>query len=113
MIRHLRGRAYEPSPFVTPSLYRFVRHPLYVGWILTFWATPTMSIAHLLFASGLTAYILVAIFFEERNLVQFFGADYERYRRAVPALIPFLGRRKSAGRAAATTGIRVAAEEVR
>jgi methanethiol S-methyltransferase len=85
---HLRGREYVARPFRTPGAYRWVRHPLYVGWLLAFWATPTMSISHLVFAGLMTAYILVAIPLEERNLVEHFGVQYARYRRSVGALLP-------------------------
>jgi protein-S-isoprenylcysteine O-methyltransferase Ste14 len=71
-----------------PGPYRLVRHPLYVGWITMFWATPALSIGHMLFASLMTAYILVAIYFEERNLVGEFGEEYEAYRRTTPMLVP-------------------------
>jgi len=84
---HLLGRPYSPLPFRTPFFYRYVRHPIYVGWLLTFWATPTMTIAHLVFAVGTTVYILVAIGFEERDLVAEFP-EYEAYRAKVPMLIP-------------------------
>jgi len=67
---YFRGREYAPLPFVTPGPYRFVRHPLYIGWLLAFWATPTMTAAHLVFALGMTAYILIAIYFEERTLAE-------------------------------------------
>lgn len=90
---HLRGRAYSHLPFRTPLAYRYVRHPLYVGWILAFWATPTMTAAHLLFAVLTTAYILIAIPFEERDLLAHFGDDYVTYRRRVGALLPRLGGR--------------------
>ena len=93
---HLRGRAYEPLPFRTPMLYARVRHPLYVGWAIAFWATPTMTAAHLVFAVGMTAYMLVAIPFEERDLIAHFGQQYRDYRRRVPALIPWPGRRAPA-----------------
>ncbi len=86
------GRPYEPLNFVTPGPYRWVRHPLYVGWLLAFWATPTMSTTHFLFALGLTAYILVAIQFEERDLVRYHGSAYQDYRKRVPMLIPRLGK---------------------
>jgi len=86
---------YTPLKFITPGPYRFVRHPLYVGWLLTFWATPTMSIIHLLFALGMTAYILVAIPLEERDLVKFLGKDYAAYRRRVPMFVPRLGPPKN------------------
>ena len=85
---YLRGKPYEPLKFVTPGPYKLVRHPLYVGWLFAFWATPTMTAAHLVFALGTTAYILVAIRLEERDLVAFHGDRYEQYRRQVPMLVP-------------------------
>lgn len=87
---YLVGKAYTPLPFKTPGLYRYVRHPLYVGWLSFFWGTPTMTIAHLVFAGLTTAYILVAIRFEERDLVQFHGKKYEDYRKHTPMLIPHM-----------------------
>lgn len=84
----LRGLPYKPLRFTTPGPYRHVRHPLYIGWLLTFWATPTMTVAHLFFALMTTAYILVAIRFEERDLVTVHGGDYARYREEVPMLVP-------------------------
>lgn len=89
----LRDRPYTPLRFTTPSLYRVVRHPLYVGWLLAFWATPTMTATHLLFALASTAYILIAIRFEERDLVAA-HAEYAAYRERVPMLVPRLGRRE-------------------
>jgi protein-S-isoprenylcysteine O-methyltransferase Ste14 len=71
-----------------PGPYKLVRHPLYIGWFIVFWATPTMTIAHLVFAVGMTAYILIAIPIEERDLENYFGESYARYRRTVPMLIP-------------------------
>jgi protein-S-isoprenylcysteine O-methyltransferase Ste14 len=85
---HLRGEPYRPLGFVTPGLCRYVRHPLYVGWLLAFWATPTMTAAHLLFAIAITAYILIAIQFEERDLGEVHGERYAEYRRRVPMLVP-------------------------
>ncbi|HXJ34825.1 MAG TPA: NnrU family protein [Candidatus Eisenbacteria bacterium] len=85
---HLRGEPYRPLGFVIPGWYRHVRHPLYVGWLLTFWATPTMTVAHLLFAAMTTAYILVAIRFEERDLGAVHGEPYAQYRRDTPMLVP-------------------------
>ena len=89
----LLGKPYTHLGFKTPGPYRLVRHPLYVGWLLAFWATPTMTIGHLVFALGMTVYILVAIGFEERDLADFHGPAYEHYRKTVPMLVPRLGRR--------------------
>jgi len=88
--RNFRGSHYRPPQFHTPSLYRVVRHPLYIGWLMIFWAAPTMTVAHLVFAVMTTAYILIAIQLEERDLVSTFGADYVSYRRRTPMLIPRL-----------------------
>ena len=85
---HLRGVPYRQLKFVTPGPYRLVRHPLYVGWLLAFWATPTMTATHLLFAAVTTGYILIAIGFEERDLAEIHGPDYAAYRRRVPMLVP-------------------------
>jgi len=100
---YLIGKPYTRLRFVTPGPYRLVRHPLYVGWLFAFWATPTMTVAHLVFAITTTAYILVAIQFEERDLVNEYGSTYERYRQGVPMLLPFLrrGGQSSAKRPAA------------
>jgi len=83
----LLGKPYTSLEFGTPLLYRYVRHPLYVGWLFTFWAAPTMTVAHLIFALATTAYILIAIQFEERDLVAA-HPEYAEYRRRVPMLIP-------------------------
>jgi protein-S-isoprenylcysteine O-methyltransferase Ste14 len=85
---YLRAVPYTPLRFRTPFFYRHVRHPLYVGWLLTFWCAPVMTAAHLFFAGMTTAYILVAIQLEEKDLVAMHGSDYERYREDVPMLIP-------------------------
>lgn len=85
---HLRGKVDAAMPFHTPMLYRFVRHPLYVGWMIAFWATPTLTAGHALFAAVLTAYMLVAIPFEERDLITQFGDQYVNYRRNVGGLVP-------------------------
>lgn len=85
---HLHGRDYEHLPFRTPLVYRYVRHPLYVGWMIAFWATPTMTVAHLAFAALMAAYILIAIPLEERDLLSHFGEKYAQYRRTVGGLIP-------------------------
>jgi protein-S-isoprenylcysteine O-methyltransferase Ste14 len=81
------GRPYIRPDFKTPLPYRLVRHPLYVGWLLVFWATPVMTAAHLVFAATLTTYILVAIRWEERDLTAM-HPEYAAYRRRVPMLIP-------------------------
>lgn len=90
----LRGKPYRPLHFVTPGPYRWVRHPLYVGWLFAFWATPTMTATHLFFAVMTTLYILIAIRFEERDLVRA-HPEYETYRRDVPMLVPRLSGRKT------------------
>lgn len=85
----LRGKPYTPLAFKTPGAYRLVRHPLYVGWFFAFWCTPNMSVTHMLFALVSTAYILAAISFEERDLLQA-HPEYADYRRRVPMLLPRL-----------------------
>ena len=88
----LRNRPYTQLHFVTPGPYKRVRHPLYVGFMLAFWSTPTMTVAHLVFAVLTTVYILAAIRLEERDLVSIHGQSYAEYRRQVPMLIPRPGR---------------------
>ncbi len=90
--RNVRGKDYRSPQFRTPSLYRLVRHPLYVGWLVIFWAAPMMTVAHLVFAIVTTAYILIAIQLEERDLADAFGNDYADYRRRTPMLVPRLWR---------------------
>ncbi len=86
------GRRYEHPPFKVTWFYRLIRHPLYTGLILAFWATPHMTLGHLLFAAGMTAYILIAVRLEERDLVTFLGDRYRAYQREVPMLVPRPGR---------------------
>jgi protein-S-isoprenylcysteine O-methyltransferase Ste14 len=89
----LRGIAYTPVPFRQPSIYKYVRHPLMLGFLVAFWSTPEMSVGHLIFAAGMTGYIFIGIAFEERDLVRAHGLAYERYRRKVSMLFP-MPRRK-------------------
>jgi methanethiol S-methyltransferase len=91
--KYFRGAPYISLKFVTPGPYKLVRHPLYVGWFFAFWCTPTMTIAHLVFAIMTAAYILIAIRFEERDLVAYHGRDYTDYRERVPMLVPRLAHR--------------------
>jgi protein-S-isoprenylcysteine O-methyltransferase Ste14 len=86
----LREKPYTDLPFQVRFLYRFVRHPLYVGWFLAFWATPRMTLGHLLFAIGMSAYILFAVRYEERDLVRHLGQAYVDYQKRVPKFVPRL-----------------------
>lgn len=97
---YLIGREYTHLKFATPGPYKWVRHPLYVGWFFAFWATPTMTIAHLVFALLATGYILIAIQLEERDLIDV-HPEYAGYRKRVPMLIHRFGRIRSGGTPAA------------
>jgi len=88
-----RGGEYTHSGFRTPFFYKFVRHPLLLGFIIAFWATPRMTVGHLVFAIATTAYILIAIQLEERDLASIHGTDYEEYRKQVPMLLPLPRKR--------------------
>ena len=90
---YFRGRQYTRVQFATPVPYRLVRHPLYLGFMIAFWSAPTMSVTRLVFAAATTAYILIAIQFEENDLSHEHGDSYRQYRRRVPMLVPGLGGR--------------------
>ncbi len=85
---HMRGVPYTPLVFMERAFYRFVRHPLYLGFIIAFWATPHMSVGHLIFSIATTGYIFIGIYFEERDLMKSHGEEYGAYRARVPMLLP-------------------------
>jgi protein-S-isoprenylcysteine O-methyltransferase Ste14 len=89
---NFRNQAYTPLKFKLPMAYRIVRHPMYVGWFFAFWCTPTMTVAHLAFALATSAYILIAIQLEERDLMEM-HPEYCQYRKRVPMIVPFTGKR--------------------
>jgi protein-S-isoprenylcysteine O-methyltransferase Ste14 len=91
--RHFHGTQPSEQPFRTPLFYRWVRHPIYSGFLLAFWAAPDMSYGHLLLSIGFTVYIFIGIAFEERDLIVHFGDAYRDYRRRVGAVVPGIGRR--------------------
>ena len=93
VVNNLAGQDMKAPTFKTPVLYKLVRHPIYLGFIIAFWAAPTMTVGHLLFAAVTTTYIFVGIFLEERDLIELFGDEYQRYRERVAMLVPW---RKSA-----------------
>jgi protein-S-isoprenylcysteine O-methyltransferase Ste14 len=93
VLLHLRGKEQANPQFVTPPLYRLVRHPLMLGFLIAFWFTPKMTYGHLLFAIVITAYVLVAIQLEERDLGALLGEDYRRYRQRTPMILPWPRKR--------------------
>ncbi|MFC3652942.1 methanethiol S-methyltransferase [Dyella humi] len=90
---NLKQRNYSPVGFREPFFYRLVRHPLMLGFIISFWAAPVMTVGRLIFAAGMTGYILIALQFEERDMVTYFGEEYRKYRQRVPMLVPWHRRR--------------------
>ncbi len=93
VLARFQGRQLAEPKFRTPFLYRWVRHPIYLGFLLAFWSTPTMTVGHLLFAVATTGYILIGIWLEEQDLIALFGDQYRRYRAAVSMLVPLPPRR--------------------
>jgi len=93
VVQFAREREARSPEFTARLFYRFVRHPLYVGWLIVFWATPSLSVGHLVFSLGMSAYILIAIQLEERDLVREHGRAYLEYKQRVPMLVPRAGRR--------------------
>ena len=92
---HLRGQEAEPPKFRQPLFYKYVRHPLYLGFFLAFWSTPQMTVGHLLLAGGMSIYMLIAIRYEKHDLISLFGRDYELYREQAGMLIPRFRRRSA------------------
>ncbi len=91
---YFTGKPYTHLPFETPLFYKYVRHPLYLGWMIAFWSAPVMTAAHFLFAALCTGYMLTAIKLEERDLIKVFGEKYLRYKEVAPMLIPFTKKKK-------------------
>jgi protein-S-isoprenylcysteine O-methyltransferase Ste14 len=90
---NLRGHTYTELGFRTPFLYKFIRHPIMLGFLVAFWSTPRMTVGHLLFAAITTVYILIALQFEERDLKRSFGETYKEYRKRTPMFIPRFGKK--------------------
>ncbi len=87
---NLKGMEAKPPQFMEPGFYKFVRHPLMLGFLIAFWSIPHMTVGHLIFSSGMTLYILVGVYYEEKAMVRRFGEDYEDYRKRVPRFFPGL-----------------------
>lgn len=103
---YLRNQPYSSPGFRTPALYNVVRHPLYLGWLMVFWGAPIMTVAHFVFSVATTAYILIAIQLEERDLLKIHGDDYLKYRRRIPMILPLkLRKAKVDGHVAGATRV--------
>ncbi|MDZ7694102.1 MAG: isoprenylcysteine carboxylmethyltransferase family protein [Balneolaceae bacterium] len=87
---HLKNKEQDPPELLEPGFYKFVRHPLMLGFLIAFWSTPLMTAGHLLFSAGMTIYILIGVYFEEKALIHRFGDDYKEYREKVPQFFPGL-----------------------
>jgi len=85
---HLNKMEYKPIEFKMPTIYKYIRHPMYLGTVIVFWATPRMTLGHLLFALGMTLYTLIGIKFEEQDMITLYGKEYEQYKQTVGMLIP-------------------------
>ncbi len=90
---YFKRKEYTDLIFKSSLFYKFIRHPIMLGFIIAFWATPQMSVGHLIFAIGTTGYIFIGIFFEERDLLKHLGEDYRRYRERTPMILPRPGRK--------------------
>lgn len=101
---YLKGREYTPVGFKTPMLYKYLRHPIMLGFLVAFWATPRMTLGHLVFSLATTGYILLAIQWEERDLIRFYGEGYTHYRERTSMLLPMAPRPRSSGKAAGNPG---------
>jgi methanethiol S-methyltransferase len=99
VVLRARGRGYTEKHFATPGIYKLIRHPIYVGWMVGFWATPVMTVGHFLLASVWTAYMVIAVRYEERDLVKALGDSYANWRAQTPAFVPRIGRAPEAPRA--------------
>lgn len=85
---YMKDQKHNPPSFMEPGFYKFVRHPLMLGFFIAFWSTPHMTTGHMLFAAGMSVYIIVGVYFEEKAMIRRFGQDYEEYSERVPKFFP-------------------------